>query len=164
MSARVGQGLDVHAFARNAARPLLLGGVEIAEGPGLAGHSDGDVVLHALVDGLLGAAGLGDLGGLVGVDRPETADASSGGFVEAAVDAVGATGWVVANADLTIVAQRPRIDPHKAVIRDRVAALLGAWPEQVSVKATSTDGLGAVGHGEGIACLAVVLLERRPSQ
>jgi 2-C-methyl-D-erythritol 2,4-cyclodiphosphate synthase len=152
---RVGQGIDVHAFADDDARPLVLGGVTVPGAPGLAGHSDGDVVLHALADALLGAAGAGDLGSVFGTADPAYAGASSEVFVRAALRRAAEAGWGVANADLTVVAQRPRLAGHRAAITEAVTRLIGA---PVSVKATSTDGLGVTGRGEGMACLAVVLL------
>lgn len=158
---RVGQGLDVHAFSDDPARPLLLGGTRVPDGPGLAGHSDADVVLHALVDALLGAAGQGDIGTLVGTADPAYAGADSGMFVAAALERVTAAGWDVANADVTIVAQRPRLADHLAAIAGSVAGLLGVERDAVNVKATTTDGLGHTGRGEGIACLTVVLLAAR---
>lgn len=159
MSARVGQGFDVHAFAPEAARPLVLGGVEIPDGPALEGHSDADVVLHALTDALLGAAALGDLGELAGVDDPAARGAASSGFVRAAVARAHAAGWGVANADLTVIGQRPRLAPHRDRMRARIASLLEVPATSVSVKATTTDRLGAIGRAEGVACLAVVLLD-----
>lgn len=156
---RVGHGLDVHAFA-SLPRALVLGGVEVP-GPGLAGHSDADVVLHAVCDAILGAGGHGDLGDLVGVDEAATAGAASTAFVARALARVGADGWSVGNVDCTVVAQRPRLAPHRQAIRDGVAAAVGVAPEAVNVAATTTDRLGAIGAGEGIACLAVVLLHRR---
>lgn len=155
---RVGQGLDVHAFDPDPDRPLVLGGVAIPGGPGLGGHSDADCLLHAIVDALLGAAGLGDLGTLFGTDDPAHAGASSTVFVAEALRRLAAEGWAVGNVDATVVAQRPRLAPHRAAMTRRVADLLGVTPDQVAVKATSTDRLGALGRGEGIACLAVVLL------
>lgn len=155
---RVGQGMDVHAFSDDPARALVLGGVEIPEGPGLAGHSDADVVLHAVVDALLSATGLGDIGALVGVDEPATAGAPSRAFVEQALAGVRAEGWEVGNAAITIIAARPRITPHRPAIAASVAGLLGVGDRQVNVTATTTDGLGFTGRGEGIAGLAVVLL------
>jgi 2-C-methyl-D-erythritol 2,4-cyclodiphosphate synthase len=155
---RIGQGLDVHAFDEGLDRPLVVAGVTVPGGPALAGHSDADVALHALVDALLGAAGEGDLGALVGVDEPGTAGADSAGFVRQAMDVVAAGGWAVGNVDLTLVAQRPRLAAHRDAMRDRIAGLLGCAVGQVSVKATTTDRLGAIGRGEGMACLAVVLL------
>lgn len=157
---RVGQGIDVHAFSGDADRPLVLGGVILPEGPGLVGHSDADVVLHALTDGLLGAAALGDLGTLFGTDDPRYAGAPSSVFVGEAMRRIGANGWRLVNADCTIVAQRPRIGPYRIRITDAVHQILGVDPGTISVKSTSTDALGAIGRGEGIACLAVVLLER----
>lgn len=157
---RIGQGYDVHAFAPDDAGPLRLGGVEM-DGPPLAGHSDADVVLHALTDAVLGAAALGDLGELVGVDEPATRGAASSAFVAEALRRVRAEGWRVGNADVTVIAQRPRLAPHLDAMRERIAGLLGVGEPAVSVKATSTDRLGAVGRGEGIACMAVVLLVPR---
>jgi 2-C-methyl-D-erythritol 2,4-cyclodiphosphate synthase len=157
---RVGQGLDVHAFSDDEDRPLILGGVLIPDGPGLVGHSDADVVLHALTDALLGAAALGDLGTLFGTDDPRYADAPSSVFANEALRRVGQAGWRLANADCTIVAQRPRLAPHRIAITDGVNRLMGTEPGTISVKSTSTDALGAIGRSEGIACLAVVLLQR----
>lgn len=161
---RVGQGFDLHGFAdASSDRTLVLGGVEIADGPPLEGHSDGDVVLHALTDALLGAAALGDIGELVGVDDPATAGAASSGFVAAALARLRAQGWNVANVDLTVVAQRPRIAPYRDAIRGTVASLLGVDVAAVGCKATTTDGVGALGAGEGVACLAIVLITRDAS-
>jgi 2-C-methyl-D-erythritol 2,4-cyclodiphosphate synthase len=159
VAVRVGQGIDVHAFAVEATGALVLGGVEIPDGPPLEGHSDGDVVLHALTDALLGAAGLGDLGELVGVDEPAVRGASSSAFVRAAMARLAAAGWRVGNADLTVVALRPRLASLRPAIRASVAELLEVPEDAVNCKATTTDGLGALGRAEGIACLAVVLLE-----
>lgn len=164
MTSRVGQGFDAHAFEGDGGTgPLVLGGVSIPGGPGLTGHSDADVVLHALADALLGAAGQGDLGDLVGIDEPGTAGASSHVFVEEALRQAREAGWSVANADLTVVAQEPHLGPHRQSMRARVAELLEVAPAAVNVKATTTDHLGALGRREGIACLAVVLLEASPS-
>lgn len=158
---RVGQGVDVHAFSADPARPLRLGGVAIPDGPGLEGHSDADVVLHALADALLGAAGLGDLGAVFGTDQAAHAGADSAMFVAGALDRVAAAGWGVANVDVTVVAPRPRLAAHRAAITASVADVLGVALGDVNVKATTTDGLGFTGRGEGIACLAVVLLAAR---
>jgi 2-C-methyl-D-erythritol 2,4-cyclodiphosphate synthase len=155
---RVGQGLDVHPFSDDPGRGLVLAGVRIPDGPGLAGHSDGDVVLHAVVDALLGAAGLGDIGGVFGSADPRYAGAASSVFVTESLRLVADAGWTVGNVDCTVVAQRPRLAPHREAMRDRLAGLLGAPAGAVNVKATTTDGLGFTGRGEGIACLAVVLL------
>ncbi|CAN5509533.1 2-C-methyl-D-erythritol 2,4-cyclodiphosphate synthase [soil metagenome] len=148
----------MHAFDEALDRPLVIGGVHIPEGPALAGHSDADVALHALTDALLGAGGAGDLGSLVGVDCPETDGADSASFLLTAVDLLAARGWAVVNVDLTVVAQRPRLAVHRQAMTTRIAELLGTAPEAVSVKATTTDRLGFIGRGEGIACTAVVLL------
>lgn len=158
---RVGQGIDIHRFAEGGGRPLVLGGIRIPEGPGLDGHSDADVVLHALVDALLGAAALGDLGTRFGTEDPTYASAASSVFVVEALRLVGKAGWAVGNIDATIIAQRPRIDPYRALMTSCLANLLGLARDAVSVKATTTDGLGVLGCGEGIACTAVVLLRRR---
>ncbi|MPZ71779.1 MAG: 2-C-methyl-D-erythritol 2,4-cyclodiphosphate synthase [Nitriliruptorales bacterium] len=160
---RVGQGIDVHVFSDDPDRPLVLGGVIVPEGPGLAGHSDADVLLHALTDALLGAAALGDLGTVFGSDDPRYAQAPSSVFVGEALRRAGQAGWRLVNADCTIVAQRPRLAAHRVYIADGLHRVLGVTPGTVSVKSTSTDGLGMIGRGEGIACLAVALLERVPA-
>jgi 2-C-methyl-D-erythritol 2,4-cyclodiphosphate synthase len=158
---RIGQGVDVHAFAAGSdaeARPLVLGGVAIPGGPGLAGHSDADVVLHAVVDALLGAAALGDLGARFGTADPRYAGAPSSVFVAEAVRLLAEAGWSVGNVDCTVIAARPRLSEHREAMRASIADLLGVEAEAVSVKATTTDGLGFTGRGEGIACLAAALL------
>ncbi len=157
---RVGQGLDVHAYAERADRRLVLGGVRIPGEPGLAGHSDADVVLHALVDALLGATGGGDLGLLFGSSEPEYADADSQVFLAGALGHLAEGAWRVNNVDLTIVGERPRIGPYRTAIAGSVAGLLGVDRTLVNVKATSTDRLGFLGRAEGLACLAVVLVQR----
>ena len=156
---RVGSGLDVHAFSDDPRRRLVLGGVMIPDGPGLAGHSDGDVVAHAVADALLGAAGLGDLGSRFGVDDPAVAGADSMGLLSRVVADVLGVGWSPVNADCTVVAERPRLAGRLEAMRANLRDVLGIGA--VSVKATSTDGLGAVGRGEGIACWAVCLLAGR---
>jgi 2-C-methyl-D-erythritol 2,4-cyclodiphosphate synthase len=162
MSVRIGQGVDVHAFAASdGRRPLRLAGVDIPGAPALEGHSDADVVLHAVADALLGAAALGDLGALFGSDDPHYAGADSAMFVREAVRRVGEAGWALGNLDCTVVAERPRLAEHLPMMRSQLAELLGVEPDAVSIKATSTDGLGFTGRGEGIACLAVVLLTAR---
>lgn len=158
---RVGQGVDAHAFSDDPERPLVLGGLVIPDGPGLVGHSDADVVLHALVDALLGAAGCGDLGTLFGSDDPAYAGADSQVFLAGALAQVAEAGWGVVNADATIVAQRPRLADYRLRIAGSVARLLGVRDGATNVKATTTDGLGFTGRGDGIACLAVVLLAGR---
>jgi 2-C-methyl-D-erythritol 2,4-cyclodiphosphate synthase len=159
LSLRVGQGFDTHRLV--AGRPLMLGGIEVPHGRGLEGHSDGDCVLHALCDALLGAAAAGDMGEHFPSRDPRWKGAPSRVFVEEVVGLVSARGYAIANVDVTVVAQEPVLAPHLVEMRQSVAGLLGLGPEEVSVKAKSTDGLGAVGRGEGIAALAVVLLQGR---
>lgn len=159
MTVRVGQGVDVHRYGADVRRPLVLGGVRIPGEPGLEGHSDADVLLHALVDALLGAAGLGDIGMLFGSDEPRFAGADSRIFLADAVERIAAQGWAIGNADVTLIGQRPRIGPYRDHLVMSVAALLGIEEARVNVKATTTDRLGFTGRGEGLACLAVVLLE-----
>ena len=154
---RTGTGLDVHAFATDP-RPLVLGGVEIPGAPGLGGHSDADVVTHALMDALLGAIAGGDLGTRFGTDDPDLQGASSLALLEAVMGDVTAAGYAVGNVDLTVVAERPRLAPHREAMRRRLADALAVPIADVSVKVTSTDGIGSVGRGEGIACWATCLL------
>ena len=153
---RVGQGFDAHAFA--AERPLILGGVLIRDHDGLAGHSDADVLSHAIGDALLGAGGLGDLGALFPADE-RWADASSLDILRAIAAALREAGMDIANVDATVIAQAPRLSPHAGEMRKNVAGALGIPDDAVSVKATSTDGLGFTGRGEGIAVMAVALVE-----
>lgn len=162
MSVRIGSGIDVHPFDEVAARPLVLAGVEVPGGPPLAGHSDADVAAHAAADALLGALALGDLGSWFGVDRPEVEGADSLALLRTVVDRVHADGWRVGNLDVTIVAQRPRLAAFRDPMRTRLAGALDVVVEAVSVKFTTTDHLGAVGRGEGIAAWATVLLTRDP--
>lgn len=162
---RVGIGYDVHAFAAPAAgRPLLIGGVEVPHDRGLAGHSDADVLLHALVDALLGAAGLGDIGQYFPSSDPRWKDAPSITFLTQTCDALAQHGWQVVNVDATVVAEAPRIAPHVAAMRAHMAQALGIALDQVNVKSKTTDGLGFAGRSEGIACYAVALLERNSAQ
>ena len=156
MTVRVGQGFDVHPFSESEDRPLLLGGVRVPGARSLAGHSDGDAVAHALADALLGAAGLGDLGRHFPDTDPAWAGADSLALLGRVVASVAGAGWRPVNADCTVVAEAPRLAPHTAEMATRLREVLGA---PVSVKATRAEGLGALGRVEGIACLAVVLLE-----
>lgn len=158
---RIGLGYDVHAFAvPGSGRRLVLGGVEISHERGLAGHSDADALLHALVDALLGAAALGDIGTHFPSSDERWRDASSGDFVTFTITLLARSGWRVVNVDATVVAEHPRLSPHTLAIRASVAALLGLEIERVSVKSKTTDGLGFAGRREGIACHAVALIER----
>jgi 2-C-methyl-D-erythritol 2,4-cyclodiphosphate synthase len=153
---RVGIGVDAHAFSQDAA--LVVGGVEFPGEAGLAGHSDGDVVAHALVDAILGAAGLGDIGSFFPSDEVEWEGASSLLFLERAVAAVREAGFELVNADCVLIGERPRIAGVRAEMESRLAGALGVGADRVSVRATTTDGLGFTGRGEGLAAQAVALL------
>lgn len=158
---RVGIGYDVHGFAPpDAGRPLTIGGVAIPNDRGLAGHSDADVLIHAVVDALLGAAALGDIGMHFPSSDPRWKDAPSAAFLTYTLELVRAQGWEIGNVDATVVAERPRLSPHIPAIRARVAEVMGVSVECVSVKSKTTDGLGFTGRSEGIACHAVALLTR----
>jgi 2-C-methyl-D-erythritol 2,4-cyclodiphosphate synthase len=158
MTVRVGFGYDVHAFVSG--RPLVLGGVTIPHDLGLAGHSDADAVIHAVVDALLGAGALGDIGthfpshDLRWKDQPSTL------FLDYTRELLGQHSWQISNIDVTIVAERPKMAPHIQQMRTHLAEHLHLEREQVSVKATTTDKLGFTGRDEGIACYAVALIER----
>jgi len=154
---RVGIGYDIHRLAAD--RRLVLGGVAIEHPTGLAGHSDGDVLLHALMDALLGAANLGDLGRHFPSDDPAYAGASSLGLLKRVGALIREAGFAVASLDATVIAQAPRLAPHIGAMRDAVAGALGIESGRVSVKATTNDGLGVVGSGEAIAALAIALLD-----
>lgn len=155
---KVGQGFDSHALVSG--RPLVLGGIEIPHDRGLEGHSDGDVLLHAVTSALLGALGEGDLGRHFPSSDASLAGVPSAALLSRVVARARERGYVLGNLDTTVVAQAPRLAPHQGAMRERIAKLLDAAPERVNVKITSTDGLGAIGRGEGIAAFAVVLLER----
>jgi len=152
---RVGQGFDIHPFADDPERRLVLGGVEIPGAPGLAGHSDADALTHALTDAVLGAAGLGDIGRHFPDTDPAYAGADSLELLRRAVVMAGDEGLVALNADCTVVCERPRLADHVAAMVERLGDALGA---PVNVKATRAEGLGALGRAEGIAAMAVVLL------
>jgi 2-C-methyl-D-erythritol 2,4-cyclodiphosphate synthase len=155
---RVGTGFDAHAFEDGV--PLVLGGVEIDHPRGLAGHSDGDVLAHALTDALLGAGGLEDIGALFPSSDPKLEGADSLELLAQAWERVQAHGWKLANADVVLVGEEPRLAPHRDEMRQRLAKALGVDPELVAVRATTTDGLGFAGRGEGLAAQAVALLVR----
>ncbi|MBL3698949.1 2-C-methyl-D-erythritol 2,4-cyclodiphosphate synthase [Leucobacter luti] len=152
---RVGNGFDVHAY--DEASPLRLAGLDWPGEPGLSGHSDGDAVCHAVVDALLSAAGLGDIGELVGVDQPGTAGAASTGFVRLALDRLAAAGWRPVNVTVQIVGNRPRFAARRAEAQQAMSELVGA---PVSLAATTTDHLGFTGRGEGLAAIATALIEQ----
>jgi 2-C-methyl-D-erythritol 2,4-cyclodiphosphate synthase len=158
MKTRVGFGYDVHAFTVN--RPLVLGGVSIPYERGLSGHSDADTVIHAIVDALLGAAALGDIGvhfpssDMRWLNQPSTI------FLDYAYDLLCQHQWKISNIDATVVAERPQLAPYIPAMRSHLSEHLHLEVEQVSVKATTTDGLDFTGRGEGIACYAVALIEK----
>jgi 2-C-methyl-D-erythritol 2,4-cyclodiphosphate synthase len=153
---RVGIGVDAHAFADGV--PLVLGGLRFPSARGLAGHSDGDVVAHALIDALLGAAGLGDIGSMFSSDDPDWEGASSLDLLRRAYDDVRRCGYQLVNADCVLIGEEPRIAELRREMETLLAGALGADPSRVSVRATTTDRLGFTGRGEGLAAHAVALL------
>ncbi|WP_082027801.1 2-C-methyl-D-erythritol 2,4-cyclodiphosphate synthase [Isoalcanivorax pacificus] len=156
---RIGQGFDVHAFT--AGDHVMLGGVRIPHSHGLKAHSDGDVALHALADALLGALALGDIGHFFPDTDPAWRGADSAVLLQKVYEHITAAGYQLGNADITVIAQKPKMAPHIGAMRARIAALLDADAGQISVKATTTEHLGFTGREEGIAVTAVVLLEAR---
>lgn len=158
MTMRIGFGYDVHAFAPD--RPLVLGGVSIPFEYGLSGHSDADTVIHAVVDALLGAAALGDIGSHFPSNDLRWKNQPSAIFLDHTYDLLCQLDWKIGNIDVSIVAERPQLAPYIQAMRTHVAEHLHLAIEQVSVKATTTDGLGFAGRREGIACYAVALLEK----
>ena len=160
MSYRIGQGCDAHRFGPG--NCITVGGERIAFDRGVVAHSDGDVLLHAVCDALLGAAGLGDLGTWFPDSDPRHANASSREILREVRERVAVAGWRAVNVDVTVVAESPRLSSYRDAIRINLAADLGLPVEAASVKATTTEGMGFTGRGEGIACHAVVLLESIP--
>jgi 2-C-methyl-D-erythritol 2,4-cyclodiphosphate synthase len=158
MKFRVGNGFDFHPLRPG--RKLILGGVEIPHDTGLAGHSDADVLAHALANAILGALGLGDLGSHFPDSDPRHAGANSIGLLTQVWAMASSRGWRLENADLTVFAERPKLKPHIVAMRQRLSAALGVAPEDVNVKAASPEGLGALGRGEGMAAAAIVMLSR----
>lgn len=156
-STRVGMGIDVHAFGPG--DHLMLAGVRIPHDRGVTAHSDGDVAIHALCDALLGTAGLGDIGQYFPDSDPQWRGAASAGFLQRVAELLTTRGYAPVNVDITILAERPRIGPYREAMRRRLAELLGLEPEAVNVKATTTEQLGLIGRGEGIAAMAVVLVD-----
>jgi 2-C-methyl-D-erythritol 2,4-cyclodiphosphate synthase len=154
---RVGIGYDSHRFA--AGRPLVLGGVHIAHELGLAGHSDADVVAHALTDAILGAAGAGDIGTHFPPDDVRWLDADSLALLRTAVAIVAEQNYQVVNADVTVVCEAPRVAPHVPAMREHLARALGIAPRLVSIKGKSNEGMGWIGRGEGIAAIAVAAVD-----
>ena len=160
-SLRTGLGFDVHRFAAaEDGRRLVLMGCEVPHDRGLAGHSDADVMLHALMDALLGAAGLGDIGQHFPDTDPAYRGADSALLLERVMGDLRERGWKVVNADVCLIGERPKVGPHRQRMRERVAPLLGIPAEALNVKATTTEKLGFTGRGEGLAAQAVVLIER----
>jgi 2-C-methyl-D-erythritol 2,4-cyclodiphosphate synthase len=155
---RIGLGIDAHALAEGV--PLVLGGIALDHPSGLAGHSDGDVIAHALVDALLGAAGLGDIGSLFPSGDERWHGADSLDLLREAYGRVTAAGWSLVNADCVLVGEEPRIAPHREQMRAHLAGALDVDTERVNVRATTTDRLGFTGRGEGLAAQAVALLGR----
>ena len=154
---RIGFGFDSHRF--EAGRPLVLCGVKIPHEKGLAGHSDGDAVLHAVIDALFGAAGLPDIGEQFPNTDPKWKGADSGALLTEAIAALAQMGWGVVNCDVTVIAEEPKLLPHKSAMKERLADLLGLDPVAVSIKAKTNEGMGAIGRGEGLAAYAVIMLE-----
>lgn len=154
---RVGQGFDVHPFSDDPDRPLVLGGVRFEGVPGLAGHSDGDALIHCIVDALLGAAGLGDIGQHFPDDDQTLAGADSMMMLRSTVGAVAEGGWRTGNVDCTVITNAPRLAPQRKAIQDGLSEIIDA---PVSVKGKRPEGLGALGRDEGVACFAVALLLR----
>lgn len=158
MSIRVGIGYDVHQLV--AGRKLILGGVDIPFEKGLHGWSDGDAPIHAIIDALLGATALGDIGTYFPSDNPDFKDISSLVLLRETSRLLEGQGWRIGNVDVTIIAQDPRLAPHIREMTERIAESLAIGPDQVGVKAKTADGLGIIGHGEGIAACAVALVRR----
>jgi 2-C-methyl-D-erythritol 2,4-cyclodiphosphate synthase len=158
MTTRIGQGFDVHAFGDG--DHVVLGGVRIPHTRGIKAHSDGDVLLHALCDALLGAAALGDIGMHFSDTDPRWRGADSRRFVTHVRTLLEERGWRIGNVDLTVLAEEPRLGKHRATMVANIAADLGIPTDCVNVKATTTETLGFVGRGEGIACMAIAFLER----
>jgi 2-C-methyl-D-erythritol 2,4-cyclodiphosphate synthase len=156
---RTGLGFDTHAFAPG--RPLILGGVAVPHDQGLAGHSDADVLTHAVIDALLGAAGLGDIGERFPDTDATWAGADSLGLLRTVVGELAEQGWEIGNVDATVVLERPKLATHRAAIRASLAGALGLGEDAVNVKATTGERIGFVGRGEGAAALAVATIDRR---
>ncbi|AKH20216.1 2-C-methyl-D-erythritol 2,4-cyclodiphosphate synthase [Sedimenticola thiotaurini] len=154
---RIGQGYDAHRFGPG--RPLILGGVEIQHPFGLEAHSDGDVLIHALCDALLGAAGLRDIGYHFPDNSAEYKNIDSRQLLKRVMQLLDSEGWRLGNADITVVAQAPKLSPHIESMRRNMSEDLHSDPGKINIKATTTEGMGFAGRGEGIACYAVVLLE-----
>jgi 2-C-methyl-D-erythritol 2,4-cyclodiphosphate synthase len=158
MQLRIGNGYDIHRLVSG--RPLILGGIRLDHPLGLEGHSDADVLVHALMDALLGALSLGDIGRHFPPEDPRWKGADSLQLLERVMELVRARGWQVVNVDAVVVAEQPKLKPHIEAMRAAIAARLAVEPDQVGVKATTNEGLGPTGRQEGIACHAVALLQK----
>lgn len=158
MNIRIGNGYDIHRLVEG--RPLILGGIQIEHSLGLLGHSDADVLTHAIMDGMLGALSLGDIGRYFPPSDPKWAGADSIVLLQQVHQMVQSRGWYIGNIDSVIVAERPKLKPHISAMRDRLADVLQLEPDQVGIKATTNEQLGPVGREEGIAVYAVVLLQK----
>lgn len=159
MNIRIGNGYDIHQLV--VGRPLILGGVRIEHELGLLGHSDADVLTHAIMDAMLGALSLGDIGHYFPPSDPQWAGADSLQLLTQVAQLLRDRGWQIGNIDSVIVAERPKLKPHISTMRDRLSAVLQLQPEQIGIKATTNEKLGPVGREEGIAVYAVALLERK---
>jgi len=155
---RIGQGVDVHAFGPG--DHVVLGGVRVPHSQGIVAHSDGDVLIHAICDAVLGALALGDIGRHFPPSDPQWKGADSRRFLVHCVGLAAERGWRIGNVDATVIGERPKVGPHAEAIRATLAADLGVDADAVSVKATTTERLGFTGRGEGLAAMAIVLLER----
>ncbi len=158
MNIRVGQGFDVHAFA--AGRPLILGGVQVPFHLGLAGHSDADVLIHAVCDALLGAAALGDIGRHFPDTAPALENIDSCHLLQRVMQLLAGARWSICNVDVTVIAQQPRLAPYIPAMQERLANVMGIATDAINIKATTTERLGFTGRGEGIAAQAVALLQQ----
>jgi 2-C-methyl-D-erythritol 4-phosphate cytidylyltransferase/2-C-methyl-D-erythritol 2,4-cyclodiphosphate synthase len=161
MVSRTGMGFDVHAFAGEG--PVMLGGIAVPHSRGLAGHSDADVVLHAITDALLGAGGLGDIGEHFPPSDPTWRGMSSDRFLVHAAELLRARGAIIDHVDCTVIAEEPKVGPHRSAMRQKIAEIIGLPVEQVSVKASTTEGLGFTGRREGIAAQAVASIRMGPA-
>ena len=158
MNFRIGTGYDLHLLTEG--RPLMLGGVEIPSGKGEAGHSDGDVLIHAIVDALLGSVAAGDIGTHFPDTDPKWKDTSSSVFLKETIELLSNRGFTPVNIDCTVILEHPRLKPHIPAIRNNLAGIMGINPKRISVKATTQEGTGAIGHGKAIACQAIVLVQK----
>ena len=158
MNIRIGNGYDIHKLVSG--RPLILGGIKIPHSLGLLGHSDADVLIHAIMDALLGALGMGDIGHYFPPSDPKWKGANSKILMERVAQLIGDRGWKIGNIDSTVVAEQPKLKPHLKEMRSSIAQILNLEIEQISIKATTNEKLGPVGREEGICAYAVVLLTK----